>query len=53
MVLIGEESLKFEERFPGWSEGDRKLLDKFFGIMAEEREDLMGDKQYASNPIYY
>jgi hypothetical protein len=57
MVLIGKERLKVEERFPEWSEeGDRKLLDKFFGLMAEERKYLMGDKQYyckqyASNPI--
>jgi hypothetical protein len=47
MVLIGKERLKVEERFPEWSEeGDRKLLDKFFGLMAEERKYLMGDKQY-------
>jgi hypothetical protein len=57
MVLIGEERLKVEERFPQWSEeGDRKLLDKFFGSIAEERKNLMGEKQYyceqhASNPI--
>lgn len=57
MVLIGEERLNVEERFPEWSEeGDRQLLDRFFGTMAKERKDLMGDKQYyckqyASNPI--
>lgn len=54
-ALIGEERLKVEERYLVWSEGDRKLLDKFFGLMAEERKNLMGGKQYyckqyTSNP---
>ena len=46
-VPIEESSFTVEERFPKWSaDSDVALCELFFGQLAKERNELMGDKQY-------
>lgn len=46
-VPVGDERLQVEDRFPAWpEEGSEELLNTFFGNMAKERKEFMGDKQY-------
>jgi hypothetical protein len=46
-VPIGDGRFTVDERFPKWAgESDGSLCDLFFGQLAKERKELMGDKQY-------
>ena len=46
-VPIGDERLDVDNRYPAWVEdGDKDLLDTFFGALARERKKYMGDREY-------